>query len=154
MSKPLVYLAGPVRNDVDGGAVWRDDVIEVYSDGVEFVNPLDKYNVPVEGLSVVGGDSEESNSDTVGVNEIVEGDKEMLEMCDAVLVGYSNVQSIGTPMEVMWAYERDYPVGIWIRDPQMNPEDLSPWYQYHADFISPQVYDVMVVLERELYRNK
>lgn len=151
MSKPLVYLAGPVRNDVDGGAVWRDDVIDAYSDGVEFVNPLDKYNVPVEGLSVVDGDSKESNPDTVGINEIVEGDKEMLEMCNAVLVGYSNVQSIGTPMEVMWAYERDYPIGIWIRDPQTHPEDLSPWYQYHADFISPQVYDVMVVLEREVY---
>jgi len=69
--------------------------------------------------------------DIVSVTELVETDKDLLRESDGVLVGYSAVRSVGTPMEVMWAYERDYPVAVWLRD-NTSYDDLSPWYRYHA----------------------
>jgi nucleoside 2-deoxyribosyltransferase len=132
-SKPTVYLAGPVAAYADGGAGWRDRVQREYDDRFAFRDPLSKYNVPVDDLTVTMGESD--GPDEVSVTELVESDKEMLADSDAVLVGYSDVQSIGTPMEVMWAYERDVPVVIWVRD-ETPVHDLSPWYQYHATAIT------------------
>lgn len=130
-SKPVVYLAGPVANVQDGGAGWRDEVQEYFGDEYAFRDPLSKYNIPADQLDVVDGTSNPENRETVGVDEIVEGDKQLLEESDGVLVGYSAVRSIGTPMEVMWARERDYPVAIWVRD-DTEFDELSPWYRYHA----------------------
>jgi len=132
-SKPTVYLAGPVAAYADGGASWRDGMIADFGDVFDFRNPLSKYNVPVDDLEIVVGESHGDNE--VSITELVDGDKEMLRDSDAVVVGYSDVQSIGTPMEVMWAYEREMPVGIWIRDG--TPFDaVSPWYRYHATTIT------------------
>lgn len=129
MSRPTVYLAGPVAAYDDGGAGWREDVIKLFSDEYQFRNPLDKYNVPLDELEIVP--QRANRKGTVGVKTLVEGDKQLLQESDAVLVGYTDVQSIGTPMEVMWARERDYPVALWIRD-ETGFADLSPWYRYHA----------------------
>jgi len=60
----------------------------------------------------------------------------MLRESDGVLVGYSRERQIGTPMEVMWAFERDVPVVIWIRDETLH-SDLSPWYRFHVDTVTP-----------------
>lgn len=134
MSKPVVYLAGPVAALDDGGASWRERVTERFGDEIETRNPLDKYNVPAEELRV----SESPHADregVVGYSELVESDLELLEESDAVLVGYEDVQSIGTPMEVRWAVERDYDVAIWIRD-DTAVHDLSPWYLHHASAVT------------------
>jgi len=130
MSKPVIYLAGPVAAYDDGGAKWRDRIIDEFGDRFEFRNPLDKYNVPVEDLTIVDGAGSSADS-VVSVTELVETDKELLQESDGVLVGYSDVQSVGTPMEVMWAFERDMPVAVWTRDATAL-DDLSPWYRYHA----------------------
>lgn len=130
-----IYLAGPVGHLPDGGAEWRNSVVEFWGDDYEFHDPLAKYNIPAEDLTVVDGRSNPENPGTVGVEEIVEGDLELLWESDGVLVGYEAVRSIGTPMEVMWARERDYPVAIWVRD-DTEFGDLSPWYQYHATAIT------------------
>jgi len=127
---PTIYLAGPVAAYQDGGAAWRDRVQEEFGHEFDFRNPLDKYNVPVDDLTIVDG-AGTSTDGVVSVTELVETDKQLLEESDAVLVGYSDVQSIGTPMEVMWAYERDIPVAVWLRDDTAY-DDLSPWYRYHA----------------------
>ena len=130
-SKPTIYLAGPVANVEDGGSQWRNEIVESYPNS-DFNNPLDKYNAPAEDLTIVTkparGDTEVSHT------EIVEGDKELLRESNAVLVGYTDVLSTGTPMEVMWAYERDYPIALWLQG-GVNPSDLSPWYHYHVDNI-------------------
>lgn len=133
-SKPSIYLAGPVAAYEDGGAGWRDQIVSDHQDWYDFKNPLDKYNVPVDDLTIVQ-QAESDRDDTISVHELVESDKTLLRGSDAVLVGYSDVQSIGTPMEVMWAYERGMPVGIWIRD-RTSKTDLSPWYRHHATRIS------------------
>lgn len=130
MSKPTVYLAGPVAAYDDGGAAWRDDIKQDYDGRCEFKDPLSKYNVPLDELEVVPGHSGPDEA-TVGVAELVEQDKRLIRKSDAVLVGYTDVQSIGTPMEVMYVRERDYPVALWVRD-QTPREEVSPWYRYHA----------------------
>lgn len=133
MSKPTIYLAGPVAAYQNGGAAWRSNVEERFGDEFDFRNPLDKYNVPVEDIEIVDG-AGTSSEDVVSVTELVEADKQLLRESDGVLVGYSDVQSVGTPMETMWAYERDVPVAVWLRD-ATGYDQLSPWYRYHAGVV-------------------
>lgn len=125
-----IYLAGPVAEAPDSGSGWREMIIEEFGETVDFANPLSKYDVPAESLDIMPGTTDESDT-TVGVDEIVESDKQMLANSDALFVGYSDVKSIGTPMEVMWAFERDIPVCLWVRDGTPY-DDLSPWYRYHV----------------------
>ena len=126
-----LYLAGPVAALDDGGAGWRDELVDAYADAdVGFANPLDHLNAPAEDVDIVPYESNDPSE--VTPDEIVENDKEMLRESDGVLVGYSRERQIGTPMEVMWAHERDVPVVIWVRDETLYG-DLSPWYRYHAD---------------------
>jgi nucleoside 2-deoxyribosyltransferase len=126
----VIYLAGPIMEAPSAGDSWREMIIEEFGETVEFRNPLSKYNVPAEHLEIMPGTTGDGET-TVGVDEIVESDKAMLRECDAVFVGYSDVQSVGTPMEVMWAYERDIPVCLWVRD-ETPYDELSPWYRYHV----------------------
>jgi nucleoside 2-deoxyribosyltransferase len=134
MSEHTIYLAGPVAALDDGGASWREELVNEYAeDDVHFENPVAKYNVPAGDVDIVPAESDDPSEVTPG--EIVEADKEMLRESDGVLVGYSNVQSIGTPMEVMWAFEHVTPVVVWIRDDTLYSE-LSPWYRYHADAVT------------------
>ncbi|MFW5896372.1 MAG: hypothetical protein ACOCUA_03210 [archaeon] len=128
MSDPTIYLAGPVAAYDDGGREWRDWVQDQFPD-IEFKNPLAKYNVPLEELTITA--TETAREDAISVDRLVESDKRLLRESDALLVGYSDVKSIGTPMEVMWARERDYPVALWIRD-DTDFEALSPWYRHHV----------------------
>lgn len=130
MEAPTIYLAGPVGHAPDASE-WREKVTDYYSDHYEFRNPLDRFDVPAEDLDVVDGTSNPDNPGTVGVDEIVETDKQLLDESDGVLLGYKRVISIGSPMEVMWARERDLPVALWIRD-DTKFDELSPWYRYHA----------------------
>ncbi|MFC7323302.1 hypothetical protein ACFQMF_01780 [Halorubrum rutilum] len=147
-----VYLAGPVAALDDGGAEWRERVGRDYGEQYDFQNPLAKYNVPVEDLTVVDGVSDPDDHTTVGADEIVTNDKAKLLASDAVLVGYVDTQSIGTPMEVMYAFEREMPVAIWIRD-DTDIMDLSPWYLHHASAITNSVEMALGRLDREVSIN-
>jgi len=135
MSEHTIYLAGPVAALDDGGASWREEITEAYAedDDVHFENPVAKYNVPAADVEIVSAESDDPSE--VTPEEIVEADKAMLRESDGVLVGYSDVQSVGTPMEVMWAFGHYKPVVIWIRDETPHPE-LSPWYRHHADAVT------------------
>jgi len=130
--KPIVYLAGPVASLSDGGAGWRDDVTAISKNRGDFTvrNPLSKYNIPAEDIKIVA-DADPDADDEVSPKEIVTEDKHLLRKSDAVLVGYTAVNAVGTPMEIMWAYERGYPVVLWIRD-ETQEKHLSPWYRYHV----------------------
>jgi nucleoside 2-deoxyribosyltransferase len=133
-----IYLAGPVAHAPRGGAGWRETIIERYEGGeYEFLNPLEKYNVPLEALDVVA-DPDPADPETVGVRELVERDKGLIRDADGVLVGYSPRRSIGTPMEVMFAFDRDIPTALWLRD-DTDIEALSPWYRYHTDYVAGDV---------------
>jgi len=148
--KPTVYLAGPVRfaDDGEGGLAlgWRDRFEARFGDRFEVRNPLSKYNVPLDDLRIKPGISNPNDETTVGVDELVRNDKQMIEGADVVLVGYKPVRSVGTPMEVMYAYERDIPVVLWGRDGDF---DLSPWYKYHVDFALGSMDDAVEWIEKK-----
>lgn len=148
MSEPKIYLAGPVRKLPDGGAQWRDKIVDEFGEYFDFINPLDKYNVPEENLTVVSDPNDPINEydDAVSVPEIVEGDKEMLRESDGIFVGYFDVQSIGTPMEVMWGYERDYPICLCIMDGTVK-DNLSPWYRFHVHSVTDSRAESLIDLE-------
>ena len=131
--KPTVYLAGPVAHVDDGGAGWREHIESRFGKVIETRNPLDKYNIPLEELDVVPGD--DSGRGEVSVGEIVTNDKRLIRESDAILVGYEAVQSVGTPMEVHYAFRRGYPVALWLRD-DTDPDELSPWYRHHVSAIT------------------
>lgn len=134
MSDPTVYLAGPIQHAADGGKGWRDRVQEVYDDGIEWLDPLAKYDATVDAVIVHNGDPPEDvpeGSDLVSVQELVEADKDLIWEADAVLVGWDDVPSAGTPMEVLFAYQHRKPVAIWYEG-----DNISPWMEYHADVVS------------------
>lgn len=115
-----IYLAGPVQHAADGGHGWRDHIKEDMP-RAEWLDPLDKYDVP-SGDVDVGTD--------VSAEEIVESDKAMIDDADAVLARYAHVPSVGTPMEILYAYERDIPVFVWADGE--DTADMSPWIIHHA----------------------
>lgn len=59
--------------------------------------------------------------------EIVENDKLDIGECDALLV-YYDAPSVGTAMEILYAYEREIPVVVINK----SAKPLSPWLIYHA----------------------
>jgi hypothetical protein len=147
---PTIYLAGPVNYLDDGGASWRKEVIDEYGDIFDFKNPLDQYNVPVEDLTVVDeSDSRVADTGYVTHTEIVESDKQMLRESDGVLIGYVKVKSIGTPMECMWAHDRRYPIGLWIRD-DTDHGDLETWYLDHCPTISHDRNKTLQAVHRQI----
>jgi len=149
MTDHTLYLAGPVAALDDGGASWREEITTVFARdyNVQFNNPVAKYNAPAGDVEIVSGASDDPSE--VTPEEIVDADKDLLRESDGVLVGYSDVQSVGTPMEVMWASERDLPVVIWIRDGTSHSE-LSPWYRHHATVVTDSVAMAVEVLLRRI----
>jgi len=127
-----IYLAGPIKNAVKAGRPWRNRIQAAFLD-TEFWNPLDEVDAEV---------------DTTNPAEIVTADKRGIQESDAVLVGYTDKQQIGTPMEVMFAYERDKPVAIWLRD-DTHQEELSAWYRHHC-FVSENRADCVDYLKEQL----
>lgn len=146
MPKPVIYLAGPVAHAADGGSGWREYVIREFGGQFDFRNPLSKYDVPTDDLAIVPGASDPTDDTTVGVTEIVEEDKRLLDAADAVLVGWEDVQSIGTPMEVLRAHRDGQPVALWNR----YEAPLSPWFRYHADHISVDLHTCLNALHEEV----
>lgn len=59
--------------------------------------------------------------------EIVELDKRDIRKADIVLVNYWK-PSVGTSMEILYAWELGKPVILWCR----AGEVLSPWLRYHC----------------------
>jgi nucleoside 2-deoxyribosyltransferase len=129
--KPVVYLAGAVQDHPDPVG-WREDIIDQFSDRVAFKNPLGRYDCDPDELTVLPGHQDGGDPATVGVADIVEIDKELLDDSDAVFIGFERSHgSVGTPMEVLYAYERDKPVALCIQDDTTHHE-IPAWYRYHV----------------------
>jgi len=146
MTKPTIYLAGPVADVADHGVGWRQNVSELV-DSFEVNNPLDKYNVALDDLDIVHhrppGEGE------ITPAQIVENDKRLIDDSDALLVGYETAESIGTPMEVFYAHSTPKPIVLWIRD-DTPPEALSPWYHAHADAIEENLTNALWQLRQRV----
>jgi len=79
MSKPTVYMAGPIQHAADRGKGWRNRVKQ--GDECEWVDPFDKYDSTTEE------GAEWSDED------IVENDLEMIDNSDALLVHWPRHRS-------------------------------------------------------------
>lgn len=130
-----VYLAGPIQHAPDGGHGWRDMAVRTYPD-FDWINPLDKYDGHANAVVVHNGTppaDTDPDAELVSVTELVESDKELIRRSDAVLVGWDDVPSAGTPMEVLYAYELNIPVVC-----QYDGDGISPWMEYHSEAVYPR----------------
>lgn len=154
--KPTVYLAGPIRNSKNGGGGWREQIKQEYGEKFNFNDPTDNINVPAEDVKVV--ERFPSGPNEISLFEIVDDDMSMLKESDGVLVGYSDVKSVGTPMEVQWAFDNVIPIVIWNREPTgswlkrkykrlkaklIGVDDMSLWYKHHASHITNERHDAI-----------
>jgi nucleoside 2-deoxyribosyltransferase len=63
--------------------------------------------------------------------EIVEGDKEDIRSCDALLVYYDK-PSVGTSMEILYAHDRNKQIVLVDK----SDKPLSPWLLYHCQVVT------------------
>ena len=113
-----VYLAGPIFQRTDRECIaWREEAKQQL-DGIMTVDPMDRdYREKTDEL----------------YTQIVEEDKAFIDSCDVVLV-YHDRPSVGTSMEVLYAWERD------IQVVAVCPEGkMSPWLLYHTHKICPSL---------------
>jgi nucleoside 2-deoxyribosyltransferase len=116
-----VYLAGPINSCTDKEAkAWREKA------KVLFPDYLDPMRNDYRGMELEPG-----NADI-----IVNTDKADIDACDAVLVWFEK-PSVGTSMEVFYAYTKNKPVCVINRS--KNP--LSPWLIHHASHIVDSLED-------------
>jgi len=127
-----VYLSGSIRHADDSGTGWRQVVERIAM--FECANPLDKYDP--------------SDDQTPTAHEIVEADLGMINRSDAVLVYDDGTPVHGTPMEQHYAYDAAMPVAV----AHTPDEQLSPWTQYHADYLRGTLRGAVAALELHLRR--
>lgn len=134
-----IYLAGAISDAPDAGMPWRRDVEKRVSEGIEVDNPLDRFDVTDANVEVVEASSD---PDDVLDAELIFSDKNEIERSDVLLVNWqSNVSKTGTPMEVMFAFERDIPVVVWHSD--RVRDELSPWIRHHASYLHERFEDAV-----------
>lgn len=119
-----VYLAGPIHNLEDEQCKdWRKYAKEKLH--CETLDPMDR---DFRGL------------EKIAEKMIVEGDKLDIMNATIVLVNYEhkNLSSIGTAMEILFAWEQHKPVVIVTKD-----ENPSPWLGYHSYAIFKELDDAI-----------
>jgi nucleoside 2-deoxyribosyltransferase len=113
-----VYLAGPIFQCTDAEASdWRKDVELKLGPAFICLDPMAR--------DYRGREAE-------CVKEIVEGDKADIDAADVLLVNHVK-PSVGTSMEILYAFERGKPVVIVAALP------ASPWLHYHARALVPTI---------------
>lgn len=110
-----VYLAGPINGRSDAECNdWREQAKTLLAPH-ETLDPMDR---------------DYRGKEDMNVGEIVEGDKYDINRCDALLA-YCDVPSVGTSMEVLYAYERLLRVVVVV--PPCGR--VSPWLRYHSEAV-------------------
>lgn len=119
------YLAGPIKGHTfDGAQSWRDAVAaRLTRNNVKTLSPLRGMEY-LKKAAILGGDH--------GIHGLFSGDRAIMTRdfydathCDVMLVNFLGAEkvSIGTCMEVAWAYQARIPVVLCIEDP---PTDQKP----------------------------
>lgn len=113
MSK-ILYLCGPINGCTDDEASdWREHVKTIW---------------PGATLDPMRRDYRDREAESV--DEIVELDKIDIAQSDALIVNYDK-PSVGTSMEVLWAFERGKMIVV-VAAPGTV---ISPWLRYHTHAI-------------------
>ncbi|WP_089177229.1 nucleoside 2-deoxyribosyltransferase [Bosea sp. AS-1] len=111
-----VYLCGPINGCTDEEAKdWRDYCAKKL-DGICFDPMVRDYR----GRELEPGIA----------SEIVENDKSDILQCDSLLVYYEK-PSVGTSMEVLFAYDNGIPAIVVDK----SGKPLSPWLVYHSSAV-------------------
>lgn len=118
-----IYLAGPINGCTDSEANdWRSDA------KTHFPDTLDPMARDYRG------------KEAEAVNDIVEGDKADIDNCDAMLVWFEK-PSVGTSMEVLYAWERKKQV-VTVN---MSGKPISPWLAYHSTVVTSMSHAVALL---------
>lgn len=113
--KQLIYLAGPINGCTDAEANdWRTKAKQLLA--------------PYETLDPMARDYRGREHERETIVEIVEGDKKDIDDSEVVLV-YFEKPSVGTSMEVLYAWEDGKHVVV----VNASGKTLSPWLVYHSD---------------------
>lgn len=146
---PTIYMAGPVQHADDGGHGWRNELQQSNLDA-EWNNPLDKYDLSIDNVRWVKDESKipddtETATEYVTSQQIVDGDKELIDESDALMIHLEEMVPMwGTPMEMMYAFDRTMPIAVSHGD-----FEISPWLIHHADFRTMDPHDAADYLIQE-----
>jgi nucleoside 2-deoxyribosyltransferase len=123
-----VYLCGPINGRSDDDCrVWREAAKSALPDTLD---PMRR-------------DYRGREAEAEAVDEIVELDKIDVCACDALLV-YFDRPSVGTSMEMLFAWERGKLVVLVDR----SSAPLSPWLAYHAHKVTRSLDEALAFLLR------
>jgi len=123
-----IYLAGPIFQCEDHECIdWREEA-KAKLNGFEVIDPMERdYR----------GVTNENHKN------IVEDDKALIDSCDVLLVNHLK-PSVGTSMEILYAWERDKKVYLICED-----GEVSPWLLYHATRIFKSQKDALEHIKTE-----
>lgn len=126
---PLLYLCGPINGRTDDDARgWREAVKALWGEEA----CLDPMRRDYRGRELEPGIAA----------EIVAGDIEDIQRCDALLV-YFDQPSVGTAMEVFYA---KHVLGKLVIVIDASERPLSPWLVHHSDFQTRRLDAALVFL--------
>ena len=158
MSKPLVYLAGPIAGcQIQEALDWRleatEDLKEIY--GIDALSPMREKHALSTGASISRDfRAYEDRGIFYTSKGIMTRDFNDVKRCDALLVNLYGTKALttGTVMELGWAYCMQKPVIVWIEQGG-NPHDAHPMVHeaiggLRFDSLDEAVHAVAVVLGR------
>jgi nucleoside 2-deoxyribosyltransferase len=124
--EPIVYLCGPINGCADAECKdWR-----TYA-AANLARTLDPMVRDYRGREMESGIA----------TEIVENDKCDIDSSDVLLVNWTG-PSVGTSMEILYAWERQKTV-IVVMEANSRP---SPWLVYHSTTIVHSMSDAIAIL--------
>jgi nucleoside 2-deoxyribosyltransferase len=121
-----IYLCGPINGCTDAEANdWRSSVKARFSGCID---PMVR---------------DYRGKEAHAYREIVELDKRDVRMADIVLVNYDK-PSVGTSMEVFYAWTLGKPIIVWSRPDTV----ISPWLRYHSTCLVHSMDEVISAIAR------
>lgn len=121
-----IYLCGPINGCTDAEASdWREFVKERLFQH-EHIDPMKR---------------DYRGKEAVAYREIVDLDKADVRTADLILVNYDK-PSVGTSMEVFYAWGLDKPVLVWAPPTAV----ISPWLRYHSTKIVHSIDDAIATI--------
>jgi len=115
-AKPLIYLCGPIHGrDDDDCMYWRRIAAETLPGGT--LDPMRR-------------DARGRMNEPGVAKAVVEADKEDIDRSAGLLV-YFDLPSVGTSMEILYAWQMGKPIVLLNASGHVNA-DISLWLHYHC----------------------